>query len=32
MMAKEKFNPFFYDGQPCSLEWYQLNKEKLDGK
>jgi len=21
-MAKEKFNPFYYNGEPCSSEWY----------
>lgn len=26
-MAKEKFNPFFYNGEPCSLEWYSLQKK-----
>lgn len=29
-MAKEKFNPFFYEGEPCSLEWYA--KMKAEGK
>lgn len=29
--AKGKvYNPFFYNDQPCSLEWYQLNKAKTD--
>jgi len=28
-MAGEKYNPFFYDGEPCSLEWY--NKCKREG-
>jgi hypothetical protein len=27
-MAKEKFNPYFYDGEPCSLAWYQKFKEE----
>lgn len=22
-LATEKFNPFFYDGEPCSLKWYK---------
>jgi hypothetical protein len=29
-MAKEAYNPYFYNGEPCSLEWYKkwkLNKE-----
>lgn len=31
-MAKEKFNPYFWDGEPCSLKYYQLFKDgKLDG-
>ena len=25
-MAKEAYNPFFYGGNPCSLEWYELCK------
>lgn len=27
-MSKEKFNPFYYEGEPCSLDWYKLWKEK----
>lgn len=29
-MAREAYNPFWYKGEPCSLEWYSLNitKEK----
>lgn len=27
-MSREGYNPFFYNGQPCSLEWYKLWKEK----
>lgn len=27
-MAQEKFNPFFYAGEPCSLEWYKLVKKE----
>lgn len=27
-MAKEKFNPYFYDGEPCSLELYKKWKAK----
>lgn len=26
-MAKEAFNPYFYDGEPCSLAWYKLWKD-----
>lgn len=25
-MAKEKFNPYYYGGEPCSLEYYKLWK------
>lgn len=28
-MAREKWNPFYYKGEPCSLEWYAKYKEKL---
>lgn len=28
-MAQEKFNPFFYDGEPCSIKYY--NKCKKEG-
>lgn len=27
MMAKEKFNPYFYNDEPCSLELYKKWKE-----
>ncbi len=27
-MADKKYNPFFYNGQPCSLEWYELCKKE----
>lgn len=28
-MAREKFNPFFYNGEPCSIDWYnKFKKEK----
>lgn len=31
-MAKEKFNPFFYDGEPCSVKWLEhCKKEGLLG-
>ena len=26
-MAKEQFNPYYYDGEPCSLKWYEMHKE-----
>ena len=26
-MANEKYNPYFYEGEPCSVEWYKLKKE-----
>ena len=27
-MAKEKFNPYYYNEEPCSLEWYKKCKEE----
>lgn len=27
-MARDKYNPFYYNGEPCSLKWYELNKEQ----
>lgn len=27
-MADEKYNPYFYDGEPCSLKWLKECKEK----
>jgi len=27
-MAKEKWNPYYYNGEPCSLDWYKLKKEE----
>lgn len=30
-MAKEKYNPFFYEGEPCSMEWYhKVKKERKE--
>lgn len=26
-MSNEKYNPYFYEGEPCSIKWYELNKE-----
>lgn len=26
-LAREAYNPFFYNGEPCSLEWYKIYKE-----
>lgn len=26
-MASEKYNPFFFQGEPCSLAWYKIHKE-----
>lgn len=26
-MAKEAYNPYWFDGEPCSMKWYELNKE-----
>lgn len=31
-MAKEKWNPFWFNGEPCSLEYYQQWKEKERAK
>ena len=28
-MAKAQYNPYYYEGSPCSIEWYQLNKDKI---
>lgn len=28
-LAREQFNPYFYSGEPCSIEWFNLNKEKV---
>lgn len=28
-MASERFNPFFYDGEPCSLKWYERWKNDI---
>ena len=27
-MAREAYNPFFYDGEPCSLKWLSLQMKK----
>lgn len=29
-MSREAYNPYFYEGEPCSLKWYEINitKEK----
>ena len=27
-LAKEAYNPFFYNGEPCSLEWFEKNRGK----
>lgn len=29
-MANEKYNPYFYNGQPCSLDWFRKH-EKSEG-
>lgn len=26
-MAKEKWNPYYYNGEPCSLKWYTKNHD-----
>lgn len=30
-LAREAYNDYFYRGEPCSLEWYKLWKEKQSG-
>lgn len=30
-MAKDKFNPFYYDGEPCSTKWLAKHKELAEG-
>lgn len=27
-MAQEKYNPYFYGGNPCSISWYELCKKE----
>ena len=27
-MADKRFNPYFYDGEPCSSAWFELNKKE----
>lgn len=27
-LAREAYNPYFYQGEPCSLKWYKQHKEK----
>jgi len=29
-MAKDKYNPYFFNGEPCSIEWYKVWKENND--
>lgn len=31
-LAKEKFNPYFFSGKPCSIEYYESVKDKLKEK
>ena len=31
-MAKEAYNPYYYEGEPCSLNWYNKCKEKNNGQ
>lgn len=26
-LAKPQYNPYFYNGEPCSIDWYNLNKK-----
>jgi len=30
-MATEKWNPFFYEGEPCSIKWLAKHKELAEG-
>jgi hypothetical protein len=27
-MAKDTYNPYYYDGEPCSVKWLELHKNK----
>ena len=29
-MADKKYNPYFFNGQPCSIEWFAQHKEIAD--
>ena len=29
MMAKQAYNDYWYNGDPCSLEWYKLWQENM---
>jgi len=29
-MSREQYNPYFYNGEPCSMEWYKKFKEEQD--
>lgn len=31
-MAKETYNPYYYNGEPCSPDWYKLWKERKSEK
>lgn len=31
-MAKEKWNPYFYHDEPCSIEWYEKWKKEKEVK
>lgn len=28
-LAREAFNPYFYNGQPCSIDWFNLQMKKI---
>lgn len=31
-LAKEAYNPFYYEGEPCSMAWFMKNKEARNEK
>lgn len=31
-MANEKYNPYFFNGQPCSIEWLRQHEESADSE
>lgn len=31
-MSREKFNPYYFNGEPCSIEWYKQHKETSNVK
>ena len=31
-MSSPKYNPYYFNGEPCSIEWYELWKKEQEGK